>query len=1080
MNALFLKLLNMSAAGSVLILAVALLHLLLKKAPRWILCAMWVLAAVRLVCPVSIASPVSAFRATPSIVSEQGEVEVFRPAGGSEKPMLSVETVQIERPRANVETIQKIPGTELAITQRSRDVYLPPLLQAYILGLVTMLTYAFSSTLLIKRRVAASVLLPGNIRVCDTLDSPFILGFIRPVIYLPSFLDERERAFVLAHERAHLRRRDHWWKPLGFLILSIHWFNPVCWLAYILLCRDIELACDEKVVREMGRPERVAYSQTLLNCSAHHNLAVCPVAFGETGVKTRVKAALNYKKPAFWIVLAAALACVVLAGCFATNPTARQQTEPTDAVQTEWKLRCRVQSNELVDFELPTALGKALEEKLALQIPMEGVKIERVEGWGGRYPAGADVLPVHLLAAGEDANAANCVQRNAEGRYGVRNVEAHEEICAVLDWLSEQTGWSVHADPSEFTDLNAIQLLCGERELLRIEERTRLAAFEELMQTGMYTVGDASKTPMESIELQALRADGTVLTLLLDPENPFLWLPPFGYYRYNAPESTGVRPMLDALGLDDWPEELKNPDAKVLRETYRRLQPLPDSAPSELLAASAADYTALDYTTERVVYKDRYNKYAEHTLSRNMETTTIGNRAYFFDASISEADRAERIRETEELFLRLGIDPALNICLYTTRKDTYIEDGCVYGRFGSLTGADYTAAVLLGVYGESANYGMAKGYARLLAGETPEALGELPADWAYYDLNVLCFQSKFSGEEDAALCEKLALAFAADYVEKHGDAAYLDLLRRSGQPEEAEAARAALLDFYATHGVEPVLSPILYAMGGANYDYIAKCEYASFFMEDGWLDEDPVEFGLYSKNYLHENYSEVSFCFETIRSDMRQFQEYFDMYPYRNDLPIVFLRPEAGMKYGGLYEPRDLIYLNTLESVIHEYIHAQTYHRLHDSRPTWQLEGLATYYEPLFSQHQREIFDAIYGEDWMDDPLFAELEQEIAQAPREEAFWRCYVYMCSNSVYYYDTYLIQSRNAYSSHSAYKAAASFIDYMFRQYGEREVLDYMFVNHDLTTLTDMTFAELTAAWKEENEARFAGLPKASQEG
>ena len=175
MNALFLKLLNMSAAGSVLILAVALLHLLLKKAPRWILCAMWVLAAVRLVCPVSIASPVSAFRATPSIVSEQGEVEVFRPAGGSEKPMLSVETVQIERPRANVETIQKIPGTELAITQRSRDVYLPPLLQAYILGLVTMLTYAFSSTLLIKRRVAASVLLPG-ISACAT-------PWIRPLFW---------------------------------------------------------------------------------------------------------------------------------------------------------------------------------------------------------------------------------------------------------------------------------------------------------------------------------------------------------------------------------------------------------------------------------------------------------------------------------------------------------------------------------------------------------------------------------------------------------------------------------------------------------------------------------------------------------------------------------------------------------------------------------------------------------------------------------------------------------------------------------------------------------------------------------
>ena len=324
MNALLIKLLNMSAAGSVLILAVVVLRALLKKAPRWIICVMWALVAIRLICPISISSPVSAFRATPSIVSESGEVELFRTAGGSEKPLLAVDTVQIERPRASSETIREIPGTSYAVTQRSRDAYLPPLVQAYLLGLTTMLMYAVISTLLLRRKVSVSLRQRGNIRLCDEVASPFILGIARPVIYLPSSLSEEEKRFVLAHERAHLRRLDHVWKPLGFLILSVHWFNPFCWLAYVLLCRDIELACDEKVIRELGRAERAAYSQTLLNCSAHRILAACPVAFGETDVKTRVKAVLNYKKPAFWIVLAAVLGCLVLVVCFATNPMQEQ------------------------------------------------------------------------------------------------------------------------------------------------------------------------------------------------------------------------------------------------------------------------------------------------------------------------------------------------------------------------------------------------------------------------------------------------------------------------------------------------------------------------------------------------------------------------------------------------------------------------------------------------------------------------------------------------------------------------------------------------------------------------------------
>ncbi|MBQ3405390.1 MAG: hypothetical protein IJG63_08260 [Oscillospiraceae bacterium] len=328
MYAFFLKLLNMSAAGAVLILALILIRAVLKRAPRWMLCAMWALAAIRLVCPFSIASPVSAYSMTPELVSESGDVELFRFAGGSEKPMLAVDTLQGEAQGEGSGTIADIPGGSPAATQRSRDAFLPPLVWGWMMGLSAMLLYAGVSTLLLRRRIGAYLPLEGNVRLCDELDSPFILGVLRPRIYIPSDLSGDVRRHVLTHERAQLRRLDHLWKPLGFFILSLHWFNPLCWLGYILFCRDMELACDERVIRELGHGERAAYSQTLLNCSAHRIPAACPVAFGESGLKTRVKAALNYKKPGFWLVAAAVLACLLLVFGLASKPLPSKPATP--------------------------------------------------------------------------------------------------------------------------------------------------------------------------------------------------------------------------------------------------------------------------------------------------------------------------------------------------------------------------------------------------------------------------------------------------------------------------------------------------------------------------------------------------------------------------------------------------------------------------------------------------------------------------------------------------------------------------------------------------------------------------------
>ncbi len=191
----------------------------------------------------------------------------------------------------------------------------------WLIGAAGMLLYMGISYLRIYRKVKESAPEEKNIRICDSIDSPFILGLVRPKIYLPSDIDSEDKAFVLAHEKAHLKRFDHLWKPLGFLLLSVYWFHPLLWVAYIVLCKDIEYACDEKVLKALGIEQKKAYSTALINCSVSQKMiSACPLAFGENGVKGRVKSVLHYKKPAFWIIIASVVISAVLAVCFLTNP----------------------------------------------------------------------------------------------------------------------------------------------------------------------------------------------------------------------------------------------------------------------------------------------------------------------------------------------------------------------------------------------------------------------------------------------------------------------------------------------------------------------------------------------------------------------------------------------------------------------------------------------------------------------------------------------------------------------------------------------------------------------------------------
>ena len=311
MAAVFLKLLNLSISASWLVLAVLVLRLVSKRSPKWMNVLLWGMVALRLMLPFSIESALSLI---PSAETLSPEVVRFDPA-----PTITSGVEFIDN-AVNPSLSESFAAAPLASVN---PLYVWTYLAGWVwlIGLGAMLLYALVSYLRLRRRVSVSLCVRENIYLCDAISSPFILGVVKPRIYLPSGLDEVQRQNVLSHERAHLARRDHWWKPLGFALLAVYWFNPVLWLAYTLLCRDIELACDERVIRTMDESAVKTYSTVLLACSIPRKAVItCPLAFGEVGVKERVRNALHYKKPAFWIVVASAVVCIVVAVCFLTNP----------------------------------------------------------------------------------------------------------------------------------------------------------------------------------------------------------------------------------------------------------------------------------------------------------------------------------------------------------------------------------------------------------------------------------------------------------------------------------------------------------------------------------------------------------------------------------------------------------------------------------------------------------------------------------------------------------------------------------------------------------------------------------------
>lgn len=358
MERIFFYILTMSLTASLLTIAVLALRLLLKRTPKALFCILWGFVAIRLIFPFSPESPFSLIPASltatnPSLserisfTDEQNVTEnktYETPQTGENAsdaiPFFPLETDLSTTGTASSEEaltlpegsiVAPLPVTDTAFTESDTIFLRGVSLFANVLwpvGILVMLLYAGVSYLRIHKKTKETMPLSDNVFLCDHTATPFILGIFRPRIILPSSIRPEEAEHVIAHEKAHLKRLDHIWKPLGFVLLSFYWFNPVLWIAYIYLCKDIELACDERVIQRMDTNEIKSYSSTLLHYSiSRKTVSFCPLAFGEVHVKKRIKNVLHYKRPAFWVMLLAVVSCIAVAICFLTNPMHKKPAE---------------------------------------------------------------------------------------------------------------------------------------------------------------------------------------------------------------------------------------------------------------------------------------------------------------------------------------------------------------------------------------------------------------------------------------------------------------------------------------------------------------------------------------------------------------------------------------------------------------------------------------------------------------------------------------------------------------------------------------------------------------------------------
>ena len=448
MSELFLNIVNRSISASWVVIAVLVLRFCLKKAPKWVNVLLWGLVAARMLFPFSIESALSLIPSaepiSPRIMTDPSP------------------SVQTGVPALNQVINPVIRGSFMPAPGASANplqLWIPVFTALWLVGAAALFLYSAVSYWCLRSKVCEAVILRDNIYQSEKVCSPFVLGIIKPKIYLPYQIDSREMDHVIAHEQAHLRRGDHLWKPLGFLLLTIHWFNPLMWLSYVLLCRDIELACDEKVIKNLSCGQRADYMQALVTCSVNRRrIAACPLAFGEIGVKERVKSVMNYKKPTFWIILLAVAACVVLAVCFLTNPIGFRYDAAADPIVSAKYFDARNHTD-------PIAVDLSAAQIDELSSRLDGLKnaktSDTLAGWTPMYQISAQLQDGSYIRA-NGYSSADDTQVDIEWNgvhYLVTDREFQDylsRICAGADVAAAQDA-SAEETPAQPADTNAAE-----------------------------------------------------------------------------------------------------------------------------------------------------------------------------------------------------------------------------------------------------------------------------------------------------------------------------------------------------------------------------------------------------------------------------------------------------------------------------------------------------------------------------------------------------------------------------------------------------------------------------------------------
>ncbi len=509
MNSFFLDFLNVSLTSCYIILAVFLVRLIFSKIPKKYICFLWGLAGIRLIFPFSIESALSVIpEKQPLNYSYSGNGYVVTADSG----VYTVDNaVNHTFTKANEIAHSYTGGSEIVINI---------LKYLWIAGMAALLLYGIISYIKIRKSVSAAVLLDKNIKQCETVKSPFILGIVKPQIYIPFNISEETKAYVLAHENAHIKRLDHIVKPFAFLVLAVHWFNPLVWLAYILLCRDIEKACDEKVIEEMESEERKSYASALLSCAVNgRKITACPLAFGEVSVKDRVKSVMSYKKPAFWIAVVAVIACAAIAVCFLTNPK-----EPEHIYDSAgYRLNVTLESDgKIIDSKALVAADNGANGRLS-----NGTKFEitEVNLQTGEWTVKLSGTPIYSYVLNElkgptdsiivvDGVGNGTVQKTADGKESITfEIVREESVDAAISRAVVERKKQYHPDAEFIYEVH--EYLDGE--ILKKDENgnaTRVIAY-------IFSCSGTYRTYEDGIEMESSSSGALALTFDIDSKGNY-------------------------------------------------------------------------------------------------------------------------------------------------------------------------------------------------------------------------------------------------------------------------------------------------------------------------------------------------------------------------------------------------------------------------------------------------------------------------------------------------------------------------------------------------------------------------------